>query len=71
MTYAIQAERGSRIISVNSSAARRAAVSDLVITAAFAQLHDKDIAGSAPKLVFVNPNNHIKEERSTVRLQQL
>ena len=71
MTYAIQAERGSRIISVNGFAARRAAVGDLVIIAAFAQLDDKDIAGSAPKLVFVNPNNHIKEERSTVRLQQL
>ena len=71
MTYAIQAERGSRIIWVNGFAARRAAVSDLVIIAAFAQLDDKDIAGSASKLVFVNPNNHIKEERSAVPLQQL
>ena len=68
VTYAIRAKRGSRIISVNGFAAQRAAVGDLVIIAAFAQLDDKDIAGSAPKLVFVNPNNHIKEERSTVRV---
>jgi aspartate 1-decarboxylase len=33
ITYAIRAERGSRIISVNGSAARRAAVGDLVIIA--------------------------------------
>ena len=70
VTYAIRAARGSHIISVNGSAARRAAVGDLVIIAAFAQLDDKDIAGFAPKLVFVNPDNRIKEERSTVPVQQ-
>ena len=71
MTYAIHAERGSRIISVDSSAARRAAVGDLVIIAAFTQLDDKEIEGFAPKLVVVNPDNRIKEERSTVPVQQL
>ena len=40
ITYAIRAERGSRIISVNGSAARRAAVGDLVIIAAFAQVDE-------------------------------
>ena len=70
VTYAIRAERGSHIVSVNGSAARRAAVGDLVIIAAFAQLDDKEIAGYAPKLVFVNPDNRIKEERSTVPVQQ-
>ena len=70
VTYAIRAERGSRIISLNGSAARRAAVGDLVIIADFAQLDDKDIAGYALKRVFVNPDNRIKEERSTVPVQQ-
>ena len=70
VTYAIRAERGSRIISLNGSAARRAAVGDLVIIAEFAQLDDKDIAGYALKRVFVNPDNRIKEERSTVPVQQ-
>ena len=71
VTYAIRAERGSRIISINGSAARRAAVGDLIIIAAFAQLDDKEIAGHAPKLVFVNPDNSIWEVRFTVPVQQL
>ena len=43
----------------------------MVIIAAFAQLDDKEIEGFAPKLVFVNPDNCIREERSTVPVQQL
>ncbi len=70
ITYAIRAERGSRIISVNGSAARRAAVGDLVIIAAFAQVDEDQIAGFKPKLVFVNPDNRIQEERSTIAVQR-
>ena len=69
ITYAIRAERGSRIISVNGSAARRAAVGDLVIIAAFAQVHEDQVVGFSPKLVFVDPDNRIKEERSTIPVQ--
>jgi aspartate 1-decarboxylase len=69
VTYAIRAELGSRIISVNGSAARRAAVGDLVIIAAFAQVHEDQVKGFEPKLVFVNPDNHIKEQRSTIPVQ--
>jgi aspartate 1-decarboxylase len=69
ITYAIRAERGSRIISVNGSAARRAAVGDLIIIAAFAQVHEDQVAGLSPKLVFVDPDNRIKEERSTIPVQ--
>ena len=38
ITYAIKGERGSGMISVNGSAARRASVGDLLIIAAFAQV---------------------------------
>jgi aspartate 1-decarboxylase len=69
ITYAIRAQRGSRIISVNGSAARRAAVGDLVIIATFAQINDQDVAGFAPQLVFVHPDNRIQEERSTIPVQ--
>ena len=69
VTYAIRAARGSHIISVNGSAARRAAVGDLVIIAAFAQVEEKEVAGFSPKLVFVNPDNRIQEERSTIPVQ--
>lgn len=70
ITYAIRAERGSRIISVNGSAARRAAVGDLIIIAAFAQVEEPEVAGFSPKLVFVNPDNRIQEERSTIPVQR-
>ena len=42
---------------------------DLVIIAAFAQVEEKEVAGFSPKLVFVNPDNRIKEERSTIPVQ--
>ena len=71
VTYAIRAARGSRIISVNGSAARRASVGDLVIIAAFAQLDTTEIHGFAPQLVFMTTDNRIAEQRSTVPVQQL
>lgn len=69
VTYAIRAERGSRIISVNGSAARRASTGDLVIIATFAQVEEKEVVGFKPKLVFVNPDNRIQEERSVIPVQ--
>lgn len=69
VTYAIRAERGSRIISVNGSAARRASVGDLVIIASFAQVQEERVLGFEPKLVFVDDRNRIKEERSIIPVQ--
>ena len=54
VTYAIRGERGSGMISVNGSAARRAAVGDLIIIAAFAQVHVDQTPQHKPELVFVN-----------------
>ena len=70
VTYAIRAARGSRIISVNGSAARRASVGDLVIIAAFAQLDATEVKGHLPQLVFVTPDNRIAEQRQTIPVQQ-
>lgn len=69
-TYAIKAERGSGIISLNGSAARRAAVGDLVIIAAFVQLASSEIAGHEPSLVFVNERNQQVELRHHIPTQQ-
>jgi aspartate 1-decarboxylase len=44
ITYAIKGERGSGMISVNGSAARRASVGDLLIIASFAQVHEDQVA---------------------------
>ncbi|WP_429497678.1 aspartate 1-decarboxylase [Robbsia andropogonis] len=66
-TYAIRGERGSGMISLNGSAARRAEIGDLVIIAAFAMIHEKDVqAGVTPHLVFVDADNKIKETRGHV-----
>ena len=69
VTYAIKGQRGTGMISVNGSAARRAAVGDLLIIAAFAQVHEDQIAAHKPKLVFVNDQNQQVELRDKVAVQ--
>ena len=71
VTYAIRGQRGSGMISVNGSAARRACVGDLLIIAAFAQVPEAELSGFAPKLVFVDEKNRIREERGQVPVQSL
>jgi len=70
VTYAIRGTRGSGVISVNGSAARRAAVGNLIIIAAFAQVHEDAVARHKPKLVFVDANNRKTGTRDHVPLQQ-
>jgi aspartate 1-decarboxylase len=69
ITYAIRGERGTGMISVNGSAARRASAGDLIIIAAFAQVHEDNVATHQPKLVFVNEKNQQTDLRSNVPLQ--
>jgi len=71
VTYAIKGERGSGMISVNGSAARRAAVGDLIIIAAFGQVHNDQVAGHEPQLVFVDDKNQQTELRHKVPTQHL
>ncbi len=69
VTYAIRAERGSGVVSVNGSAARRASVGDLLIIASFAQVHEDQVARHQPRLVFVDEANRQKELRHAVPVQ--
>ena len=69
ITYAIRGERGTGMISVNGSAARRASAGDLIIIAAFAQVAEVDVSTHEPKLVFVDENNQQTGLRSSVPLQ--
>jgi aspartate 1-decarboxylase len=69
ITYAIRAERGSGIVSLNGSAARRASVGDLVIIAAFDMVSDTQTEPHLPRLVFVDANNESKELRHRVAVQ--
>ena len=58
-TYALCAERGSGIISVNGSAARRAAPGDLLIIASFARYDKAELARHEPSLIYVDARNRI------------
>ena len=71
ITYAIKGQRGSGMISVNGSAARRAAVGDLLIIAAFAQVPEDKVATHEPQLVFVDGHNRQTELRHHVPTQAL
>ncbi|GBH24777.1 hypothetical protein BvRS1_18260 [Burkholderia vietnamiensis] len=69
-TYAIKGERGSGMISLNGSAARRAQLGDLVIIAAFAMVDEAELqAGWKPKLVFIDEGNKIQGHRDHVPTQ--
>lgn len=71
VTYAIKGARGSGMISINGSAARRAAVGDLVIIASFAQVAEEQLERFKPKLVFVDTHNRQHAARDHVPVQQV
>ena len=58
-TYALRAERGSGVISVNGSAARRAAPGDILIIASFASYTEVELAKYSPQLIYVDTQNRI------------
>ncbi len=68
-TYAIRAERGSGIISVNGSAARRAAPGDLLIIASFALYNEVELANHTPSLVYVDAKNRVVRTGKHVSVQ--
>jgi aspartate 1-decarboxylase len=68
-TYAIRAEEGSGIISINGAAAHKAAPGDLVIIAAYAEFEEKELAGHRPKLIYVDAANRITHTRNAIPVQ--
>jgi aspartate 1-decarboxylase len=71
VTYAICAARGSGIVSLNGSAARRASVGDLIIIAAFGMVADEQIEAHRPSLVFVDARNRQTELKHSIAVQEL
>jgi aspartate 1-decarboxylase len=68
-TYAIAAERGSGMISVNGAAARLAAPGDLLIIASYASYNEIELNQFQPDLVYVNEKNQIKNKRGAIPMQ--
>ena len=69
ITYAMAAERGSGIISVNGAAAHKAEPKDIIIIASYAHYHEDELRTFAPQLVYVNEKNHIQSQRSSIPTQ--
>lgn len=68
-TYAISAERGSGIISVNGAAARKAVVGDTLIIACYAGYSDFELEKYMPKLIYVDACNRIISKGHTIQMQ--
>jgi aspartate 1-decarboxylase len=68
-TYAIKGARGSGIISVNGSAARRAAPGDILIIASFAYYDEAELSQYAPALIYVDTENRITHTKQTISTQ--
>ncbi|MCD7097011.1 aspartate 1-decarboxylase [Stenotrophomonas sp. MMGLT7] len=68
-TYAIRAEAGSGIISLNGGAARHVQVGDVIIVAAFAVMSEAEATAFKPKLVYVDAQNRITHTNDTIPAQ--
>ena len=69
VTYAIRADEGSGIISVNGAAAHRAAPGDIVIICAYAQLSEAEAVQFKPTLVYVDAKNRMSHTKNSIPKQ--
>jgi len=58
-TYAIRAEAGSQVISVNGAAAHKASPGDRIIICAYATLEQEEVSLFKPTLVYLDEKNVI------------
>lgn len=68
-TYAIRAEDGSGIISVNGAAAHKASPGDKLIICAYGNVDEKELALFKPRLVYVDAHNRITHTRNAIPVQ--
>lgn len=68
-TYAIAAERGSKIISVNGAAARCACVGDTMIICPYVQMSDEQARSHNPKVAYFEGDNVMKRLAKAVPVQ--
>ena len=69
VTYAIRADEGSGIISINGAAAHRAAPGDIIIICAYAQLSEAELALFKPTLVYVDRDNKLNHTKNSIPKQ--
>lgn len=69
VTYAIRAERGSGMISVNGAAAHKASPGDRVIICSYAAFSAQELAHFSPRLIYLDERNTITHTRNSIPLQ--
>lgn len=68
-TYAIRAQAGSGIISVNGAAAHRARPGDRVIICAYAQMNAAESLNHKPRLIYLDEANRITHSADAIPVQ--
>ncbi len=68
-TYAIRAEEGTGIFSVNGAAARLACPGDLIIICSYVMLDEKELVNYKPTLVYFDGNNTITHSSHSIPVQ--
>jgi aspartate 1-decarboxylase len=68
-TYAIEAEAGSGVISINGAAAHKAAPGDRIIICAYAMLNQAELSTFKPTLVYTDELNRILRTGDSIPAQ--
>ena len=68
-TYAIRAERGSKIVSVNGAAAHKASPGDRLIICTYTAMSEQEARAHRPRLVYLNEHNEITRTANTIPVQ--
>jgi len=68
-TYAIRAEDGSGVISVNGAAAHKANPGDVIIICAYVGLNPQELATYKPTLVYLNEYNEVTRCSNAIPVQ--
>lgn len=68
-TYAIRAEEGSGIFSINGAAARMACPGDLIIVCAYASYSEEELKAYQPTLVYFDGQNQISHSSHSIPVQ--
>lgn len=69
ITYAIRAQDGSGIVSVNGAAAHKAAPGDRVIICTYALMDTAEAAGFKPTLIYLDADNRITRTGHDIPVQ--
>jgi aspartate 1-decarboxylase len=69
ITYAIEAEEHSRVISINGAAAHKANPDDRIIICTYANLTEQEAENYKPTLVYLDEENHITSTGEKIAVQ--